>query len=217
MFTGLIEDLGIVRQIQTGSDSGLITVATSLPMEEIRLGESIAVNGVCLTVTRFGGGIFSADVSPESLSRSTLGELKSGQRVNLERALRLSDRLGGHFVSGHVDGVGQVVERFQDRNAVRFTIRMPEVLRRYLVEKGSVAIDGISLTVNTVIEDTFSLAIIPLSLAKTTLQDCRVGSQVNIETDILGKYVERLLQNRGDDKSPASSMDLEFLAKHGFL
>lgn len=217
MFTGLIEDLGIVRQLQNGSNSGLITVATGLPMAEIRLGESIAVNGVCLTVTHFGGGNFSADVSPESLSRSTLGELKPGNKVNLERALRLSDRLGGHFVSGHVDGVGEVIERFQDRNAVRFTIRMPKTLSPYLVEKGSVAIDGISLTVNKVLDDTFSLAVIPLSLSKTTLQDIRVGSRVNIETDILGKYVERLLKNRGDDPSPAGSMDLEFLAKNGFL
>jgi riboflavin synthase len=217
LFTGLIEDLGTVRQLQTGADSGRITIATGLPTAEIALGDSIAVNGVCLTVTSFGGGLFSADVSPESLSRTTLGELHPGQRVNLERALRLSDRLGGHLVSGHVDGVGQVVERSQDRNAVRFTIRMPAALSRYLVEKGSVAIDGISLTVNAVGPDTFSLAVIPHSLAKTTLQDRRVGSRVNIETDILGKYVERLLQNRGGNQAEAGSVGLEFLAKHGFM
>ncbi len=217
MFTGLIEDLGTVRQLQTGAESGRITIATGLPMGEIALGDSISVNGVCLTVISFGGGLFSADVSPESLSRTTLGDLHPGQRVNLERALRLSDRLGGHLVSGHVDGVGTVLERFQDRNAVRFTLQLPRALNRYLVEKGSVAVDGISLTVNAVGEDTFSVAVIPLSLAKTTLQDRLVGARVNIETDILGKYVERLLSNRGSESPETASLGLEFLAKHGFL
>jgi riboflavin synthase len=217
MFTGLIEDLGTVRQLQTGTESGRITIATGLPMSEIAVGDSIAVNGVCLTVTSFGGGLFSADVSPESLSRTTLGDLNPGQRVNLERALRLSDRLGGHLVSGHVDGVGLVLERFRDRNAVRFTLQVPRDLSRYLVEKGSVAVDGISLTVNAVGEDTFDLAVIPLSLAKTTLQDRPVGARVNIETDILGKYVERLLSNKGTRSPETASLGLEFLAKHGFL
>jgi riboflavin synthase len=219
LFTGLIEDLGVVRQLHCGTDGGRITIATRLPMAEIKLGDSIAVNGACLTVTAFGNGQFTADVSPESLARTTLQELQPGQRVNLERALRLGDRLGGHLVSGHVDGVGQVVERFQDRNSVRFTIKNPPSLSRYLVEKGSVTIDGISLTVNTVAQETFGLTIIPLSLAKTTLQDRKVGSRVNIETDILGKYVERLLQYRGTDQHEADSgsVDLDFLAKHGFL
>jgi riboflavin synthase len=217
MFTGLIEDLGTVRQLQTGAENGRITIATGLPMSEIAVGDSIAVNGVCLTVTSFGGGLFSADVSPESLLRTTLGGLNPGQRVNLERALRLSDRLGGHLVSGHVDGVGTVLERFRDRNAVRFTFQLPRDLSRYLVEKGSVAVDGISLTVNAVGEDTFDVAVIPLSLAKTTLQDRPVGARVNIETDILGKYVERLLSNRGTESPETASLGLEFLAKHGFL
>jgi riboflavin synthase len=217
MFTGLIEDLGTVRQLQTGAERGRITIATGLPMSEIAVGDSIAVNGVCLTVTSFGGGLFSADVSPESLSRTTLGGLNPGQRVNLERALRLSDRLGGHLVSGHVDGVGIILERFRDRNAVRFTLQVPRGLSRYLVEKGSVAVDGISLTVNAVGEDTFDVAVIPLSLAKTTLQDRPAGARVNIETDILGKYVERLLSNRGTESPETASLGLEFLAKHGFL
>jgi len=217
MFTGLIEDLGTVRQLYCGADSGKIAVATRLPMAEVRLGESIAINGVCLTVTSFGDGLFYADVSPESLSRTTLGDLQPGQQVNLERAVPLGGRMGGHLVSGHVDGVGQVVDRYQDRNAVRFTVRMPTALSRYLVEKGSVAIDGISLTVNEVGKDTFGLAVIPLSLAKTTLQERRVGSRVNIETDILGKYVERLLRFREAEPADGGSVDLEFLAKHGFL
>jgi riboflavin synthase len=217
LFTGLIEDLGTVRQLHTGAESGRITIATGLPMTEIAIGDSIAVNGVCLTVTSLGGGLFNADVSPESLSRTTLRDLHPGQRVNLERALRLSDRLGGHLVSGHVDGVGTVLERFRDRNAVRFTFQLPHALSRFVVEKGSVAVDGISLTVNAVGEEFFSVAVIPLSLAKTTLQDRPVGARVNIETDILGKYVERLLSSRGPEPPEAASLGLEFLAKHGFL
>ncbi|MEZ4599103.1 MAG: riboflavin synthase [Syntrophotaleaceae bacterium] len=217
MFTGLIEDLGSVRTLQRDGDSGRITISTALPLAEIRIGDSIAVNGACLTVTSLGDGMFTADVSPESLARTTLGELQTGQRVNLERALRVGDRLGGHLVSGHVDGVGQVVERVQERNTIRFTIKNPPTLSRYLVEKGSVCIDGISLTVNAVGRETFSLTIIPLSLAKTTLQDRKTGSRVNIETDILGKYVERLLRYRETGQPASGSVDLDFLAKHGFL
>lgn len=216
MFTGLIEDLGTVRSLQTGGGSGRITIATSLSMDEIALGDSIAVNGVCLTVVNYGSGQFSADVSAESLSRTVLGDLRPGQHVNLERALRLSDRLGGHLVSGHVDGLGVVTERYQDRNAVRFTVEVPAALQRYLVEKGSVAIDGISLTVNSVSAQGFSVAVIPHSLAKTTLQERRVGSTVNIETDLLGKYVERLLRP-ASERGEEGALSLDMLAKNGFL
>jgi riboflavin synthase len=216
MFTGLIEDLGTVRSLQTGGGSGRITIATGLPMEELALGDSIAVNGVCLTVVTFGSGQFSADVSAESLSRTVLGDLRPGQRVNLERALRLSDRLGGHLVSGHVDGLGVVTERYQDRNAIRFTIEVSASLQRYLVEKGSVAIDGISLTVNSVSTQGFSVAVIPHSLAKTTLQERRVGSTVNIETDLLGKYVERLMRPAAE-RVEEGALSLDMLAKNGFL
>jgi riboflavin synthase len=145
-----------------------------------------------------------------------LGHLRPGQQVNLERALRLSDRLGGHLVSGHVDGLGVVTERYQDRNAVRFTIEVPAALQRYLVEKGSVAIDGISLTVNSVSGKGFSVAVIPHSLAKTTLQERRVGSTVNIETDLLGKYVERLLRP-ASERGEEGALSLDMLAKNGFL
>ncbi len=216
MFTGLIEDLGSVRSLQTAGGSGVITIATALPMDEIAPGDSIAVNGVCLTVTAFGDGQFSADVSAESLSRTLLGELRPGQQVNLERALRLSDRLGGHLVSGHVDGLGKITERRPDRNAVRFTVEVAPSLGRYLAEKGSVAVDGISLTVNRVFDRGFSFAVIPHSLSRTTLQERRVGSRVNIETDLLAKYVERLLgpQPGGAERALLS---LDTLAKHGFL
>lgn len=214
MFTGLIEDLGTLRQLRRESDKVQLTVATRIPMAELVLGESIAVNGICLTVVAFGGGTFTADVSPESLACTTLGELGPGDPVNLERALRLGDRLGGHLVSGHVDGVAVLLEKSQDGNAVRLRFRMAAELNRLVVEKGSITIDGISLTVNQVSEETFSLAIIPQTLAATNLHHRHPGSRVNIETDIIGKYVARLLGQRGDAKS---SIDLDFLAKHGFL
>lgn len=216
MFTGLIEDLGTVRELRQGSAGARLTVATAIPMDELKLGESIAVNGICLTVTSFGGGSFTADVSPETLDRSNLSALLPGSRVNLERALRLGDRLGGHWVSGHVDAVGILEQLQRDGNAWRLGFRLPAEISRYLVEKGSVAIDGISLTVNSVCAETFSVAIIPHTLALTTLKEAKVGAQVNIETDILGKYVDRLFRRspRGENRPP---VDLEFLAKHGFL
>lgn len=216
MFTGLIQDVGTVRSLRRSADSIRLSVATRFPMEDLMLGESIAVNGVCLTAVSFGGGSFEADLSPESLERSTLGDLFPGSPVNLERALRLCDRLGGHLVSGHVDGIGTVVERRQDANAVRFTFRIPPELSRYFVVKGSVAVDGISLTVNEVGGETFGLAVIPHTLAATTLKDARPGCRVNVETDILGKYVERLLKG-GEPPPTGSGVDLQFLAKHGFL
>jgi riboflavin synthase len=216
MFTGLIEDLGTVRELRKGADTVRLAVATRIPMSELELGESIAVNGICLTVVTFGGGMFSADVSPETLERTNLGELVPGAAVNLERALRLSDRLGGHLVSGHVDAVATITERLRDRNAIRFTFRQPATVNRHVVEKGSVAIDGISLTVNKVTEETFAVAVIPHTLAMTTLKEKGVGSRVNIETDMIGKYVERLLKG-GETAPERKPLDLDFLAKHGFL
>lgn len=214
MFTGLIEDLGSVRRLRREADKVQLTVATQIPMAELVIGESIAVNGICLTVVAFSGGTFTADVSPESMTRTTLGELHPGDPVNLERALRLGDRLGGHLVSGHVDGVAVLLEKSQDGNAIRLKFRLAAELNRFVVEKGSITIDGISLTVNQVGEETFSVAIIPQTLAATNLQHRQSGSRVNIETDIIGKYVARLLGERGDVKP---SIDLDFLAKHGFL
>lgn len=216
MFTGLIEDLGTVRELRKSADSVRLNVATSIPINELVLGESIAVNGVCLTVVDFEDAHFTADVSPETISRSTLSFLKPGSRVNLERALRLGARMGGHLVSGHVDAVGTVIALVRDGNAWRFTFRIPAEVNRYVVEKGSVAIDGISLTVNKVSEETFAVAIIPHTLEMTTLQDRQVGASVNVETDLIGKYVERLL-GKASGRQPQSAVDLEFLARHGFL
>ncbi|MBN2644752.1 MAG: riboflavin synthase [Desulfuromonadaceae bacterium] len=213
MFTGLIEDLGEVRALRQQGGSTRICLATHLPMEEIALGDSIAVNGVCLTVVEWGGGTFSADVSPETLQRSNLGLLRAGSAVNLERALRLSDRLGGHLVSGHIDACAVVRQRATDGNAIRFSFDLDAAALRYVVEKGSVAIDGISLTVNQVTNDGFSVAVIPHSLAKTTLQHYGVGSRVNVETDLIGRYVEKLI-GRG---TQTGGLTLETLARNGFV
>jgi riboflavin synthase len=215
MFTGLIEDLGTLRDIRMGSLQAQLSVATNLPMAELTLGESIAVNGVCLTVTSFGDGAFVADVSPETLDCTSLGRLSRGARVNLERALRLSDRLGGHLVSGHVDGMAKIVGLHQDGNAWRFSFQAEAAVMHFLVAKGSVAIDGVSLTVNDVSETTFSLAIIPHTMSLTTLQERKIGDEVNIETDLIGKYVARFLRKGDSDKPQGVTMDA--LAKHGFL
>jgi riboflavin synthase len=214
MFTGLIEDVGTLLELRRGADAASVTVATALPTAELRLGDSIAVNGVCLTVTACGDSRFTADVSPETLLKTTLGALPRGARVNLERALRLCDRLGGHLVSGHVDGMARIVERTRQGNAWRFAFQLEAELVRLLVAKGSVAIDGISLTVNEVGAERFTVMIIPHTLGQTTLADRQVGEPVNVETDLIGKYVARLLGGSG---APNAGVTLDLLAKSGFL
>jgi len=216
MFTGLIEDVGSVRNLAREGAAARLTVATGLPLESIVLGDSVAVNGACLTVVAKGGGELTFDASPETLERTTLGTLGSGAPVNLERALRLSDRLGGHIVTGHVDFIAHVSERRETSGNIVFGFRIPGQFVRYLVAKGSVTIDGISLTVNTVSDDGFSVNIIPHTAAKTTLNGMRPGGRVNIETDILGKYVERLLAF-GSAGQKEGGLTLELLAKSGFL
>jgi len=219
MFTGLIEDIGVVHELRHSGSSVQLHVATSLPVAEIKLGDSIAVNGICLTVVKYGSGFFVADVSPETLGCSNLSQVTPGSEVNLERALQLSDRLGGHLVSGHVDAVATVASRRQDGNAIRFRFKLDQATLRYVVEKGSITIDGISLTVNSVDAESFSVAIIPHSLEQTTLKNLTVGSQVNIETDIIARYVEKLLgvqpstaKGRGE-----SGLTMAQLAKNGFM
>lgn len=215
MFTGLIEDLGHLKELRSGADRAVLTVETGLPLSDFKIGESIAVNGVCLTVTAFSQGLFSADVSPETLKCTTLGSLARGARLNLERALRLSDRLGGHLVTGHVDGLARIIERRQAGNAWIFSFQAEAALLAGLVAKGSITIDGISLTLNEVFDESFSLAVIPHTLAMTTLNDRKVGDEVNVETDLIGKYVARFLQNGALAKPGGVTM--ETLAKHGFL
>jgi riboflavin synthase len=213
MFTGLIEDTGRVENFHRRGEAGLLTVETSLPIAEIAIGDSVAVNGACLTVTEKGGRAVTFDVSPESIARTTIGKLRIGNRVNLERALKLGDRLGGHIVSGHIDCCGRLI-RIENRSGNhQLQFSLPDQHARYLVEKGSVTIDGISLTINALSQDGFSVNIIPHTFTNTTLEKIRTGDEVNIETDIIGKYVERLVQpwKKGGDIS------MGFLAENGFI
>ncbi len=216
MFSGLIEEVGKVVGIERGGAAARLRVASSLPAEEICLGDSIAVNGVCLTVVALSGTTATFDVSPETLERTAFRALRPGSPVNLERALRLSDRLGGHIVSGHVDCVATLVERREVSGNIVFAFTLPREFSRYVVEKGSIAIDGISLTVNAASADGFAVNVIPHTAEKTTLREKAVGDPVNIEVDILAKYVERLL-GRGGEEAEKSGVTLDLLAKSGFL
>jgi riboflavin synthase len=196
MFTGLIEDVGRVAHLRLGHRSAVLTVQTRLPMRSMELGASIAVNGACLTVTKKGRKDFTVDVSPETLNRTSLGMLATGSVVNLERPLRLQDRLGGHLVSGHVDGVAVVESIEIQAEFTFFTFAVPAFLGALMVPKGSVAVDGISLTVNGSSQRRFTVAIIPFTLQHTNLRLRRLGDKVNIETDLIGKYVQKFLVHR---------------------
>ena len=220
MFTGIVQGLGTIKSVRKMAEGSVLAIQTDFELDSPQQGESIAVNGVCLTATTISDNEFTADVSPETLSRSNLGQLGPGSRVNLERALRLSDRLGGHIVSGHIDCTGEVVERRQQKDFTLFTFRIDSRYDRYLIEKGSVAIDGISLTVNSCSRGVFSVAIIPHTLGVTSLGFRKVGDSVNIELDIIGKYVEKMMKP-GDDNTQAENsgdgLNTELLAKYGFL
>lgn len=219
MFTGLIEDIGEIVQIGRKGESFQIAVASHLALDSKEIGASIAVDGVCLTAVAIEKSQFTVEVSPETLARTTLTTRKRGDRVNLERALRLSDRLGGHLVTGHVDGTGVIRALSRPRNAVVLTIAAGEEIMRFLVAKGSVAVDGISLTVNEVEADAFSLSIIPHTAQATTIGEKKGGDRVNLETDILGKYVEKFLSGAvtGPRKRDGSaSLTYDFLRKQGF-
>jgi riboflavin synthase len=208
MFTGIIKDLGRIVDVETGADGQRLSVGTDWETDSFELGESIAVDGVCLTVTDVDDGRFDVDVSPETLDRTTLGELGAGDEVHLERALRVGDRLGGHFVQGHIDGVGTLVSRERDGDAWRLDFEAPEGVARWLVSKGSIAIDGVSLTVNAVDECRFSVAIIPHTADKTKLASYQPGDRVNLEADMLGKYVGRLMA-RGRELDDAPFPDFQ--------
>jgi riboflavin synthase len=214
MFTGIIEDKGRVLKVEYRGQEKRLTIGLPPHLTEVQLGDSINLNGVCLTVARKGQQSIDLDLSRETLQRSALGELKQGDEVNLERALRLNDRLGGHIVNGHIDGVGVIIEKKKERDFLQLTIRIPESVSKYVVQKGSIAIDGISLTVNEYQGGEIRLTLIPYSIEKTTLVDKKVGDRLNVEADILGKYVEKLLA-RGDKKT--GEMDLSFLKEHGFI
>lgn len=211
MFTGIIQSVGRVAAIERRGGDARLHIA-GLPLADGALGESIAVSGVCLTAVAFTGDGFLADVSGETLACTTLGDWSVGQAVNLERALAVGDRLGGHIVSGHVDGVGEVVARRPDGRSERFTLRAPAALARYIAAKGSITVDGVSLTVNTVDGTTFGVNIVPHTLAHTSLGALRAGSRVNLEVDLLARYLERLL-----GREAGGEVDLALLADNGFL
>lgn len=219
MFTGIIEAVGtIISAQQTAGDVRLQIHAGLLDMADVKLGDSIATSGICLTVIDFGTDWYAADVSLETISRTTLKHWKAGQRVNLEKALLPTTRLGGHLVSGHVDGVGEIVVARQDARSLYFEVQAPDTLAKYLAEKGSITVDGISLTINHLNGARLSLNLVPHSAAQTTISAWKVGTQVNLEVDVLARYLERLLL--GDKAAQAtakSSIDMSFLAENGFL
>jgi riboflavin synthase len=219
MFTGIIQAVGEVAAMEpSGGDLRLRIRTGKLPLDDVALGDSICTNGVCLTVVELPGDGYWADVSVESLNFTTLGDLKPGSRVNLEKALTPASRLGGHIVSGHVDGVGEVVSLHKDARSIRFVLRAPEALARYIAHKGSICVDGTSLTVNAVDGAEFDLNIIPQTMAETVFGEYEPGSRVNLEVDVIARYLERLVL--GDDAAKPGSgaeLSLQTLAENGFL
>ncbi len=216
MFTGIIEEIGTIQTIQKGEKSSQLTIVADKILDDLKYGDSVATDGVCLTVSELYGNTFVADVMAQTLRNSTLGSLRIGSRVNLERALQLSTRLGGHLVSGHIDCQGEIVNVHNEDIARWVEIEISQELLRYVVEKGSVAIDGISLTVAKLTPITFSVSTIPVTQTDTTLANKKVGDKVNIELDILAKYTERLLGFKVDE-TPKTKVDMDFLRENGFL
>ena len=215
MFTGIVEEMGQVEGIQRGRQSAILTIRAKTVLEGTKIGDSIAVNGVCLTVTTLTPDRFTADVMHETLDRSSLAQLKRGSAVNLERAMAADGRFGGHIVAGHIDGTGRVAEVQKDDNAIWYTIQAAPQVLRYIVEKGSIAVDGISLTVARVEDDRFAISAIPHTVAQTVLRDRKEGDLVNLETDIIGKYVEKLLKPAPESQA-SGGITLDFLVRHGF-
>ena len=220
MFTGLVAELGTVQRLARQGNSYHLTVGAQKVLQNLKIGDSVAVNGTCLTVVRMDEGGFTADVMPETVRLTNIGSLQPGSKVNLERTLRLCDGLDGHIVSGHVEGLGTISEQRPEGIAVVVTIATPPELLKYIIKKGSIAIDGISLTVTEVTDTSFSVSLIPHTAKETTLGFKKVGDSVNLETDILGKYVERMLtwNNAAKEQaSPADALDKKMLLENGFL
>lgn len=225
IFTGIVEETGKIESVANGNKSAIITIIADKVLKGTKIGESIAVNGVCLTVTSISGNKFTADVMAETIRRSSLGTLKHGSKVNLERAMAADGRFGGHIVSGHIDGTGVIRSLEREDNAVWVEIETPDKLLKYIVEKGSIAIDGISLTVAKLTDDSFSVSVIPHTGEETTLLAKKPGDIVNLENDIVGKYVERLMNFNTSQKSPfdnktatstKSNITMDFLTENGF-
>ena len=214
MFTGIVEEIGLVENVKKGPASASVTINAPAVTAGTKTGDSIAVNGICLTVTSLAGSTFTADIMHESLNRSSLSDLRRGCRVNLERAMAADGRFGGHIVSGHVDGTGIISAIREDDNAVWYTVKTSPAIMRYVVEIGSVTIDGVSLTVAAVTEDSFSVSVIPHTRQVTIMGDLRAGDKVNLENDIIGKYVEKFL--KPEETSVKSNITREFLTRCGF-
>jgi len=212
MFTGIIEDKGKVMRVEHRGREKKLTLELPIHLTEMQLGDSININGVCLTIVEKRGQTIGVDLSSETLQKTVLGELKEGDQINFERALKVTDRLGGHIVTGHIDGIGVITEQRKEGDYLYLGIRIPRFMSRYVVQKGSIAIDGISLTVNECENEEIKMTLIPYTLEKTVLRKKKVGDRVNVETDIMGKYVEKMI-NRGEK---SKGMDLSFLKEHGF-
>jgi riboflavin synthase len=217
MFTGIIEEIGIVQEFNFVNGFGIIRVGCANVLEDTKIGDSIATNGVCLTVKEIGTNSFKAEVMGETLAKSNLGRLKTGDKLNLERALKLSDRLGGHIVSGHIDGVGKIISIKEESNGTWFTISAPKEVLKYIIYKGSITIDGISLTVAYVDDLVFKVSVIPHTLDNTILPFKKVDSKVNLECDLVGKYIEKLFTgNKSNEEVESSNITMEFLKNSGF-
>ena len=217
MFTGLIQDIGKIQSIDRRGEGIGLTISTQLDLSQAKIGDSISVEGVCLTITKLSGRAFYAEVSPETLRRTTLPNAREGQPVNLETAMKMSDPLGGHLVSGHVDGTGEIIETVAEGNSIRYRFWVPAEISRFLIEKGSVAVDGISLTVMECQGQEFSVSVIPHTAQSTTLGKKKSGDPVNLENDLIAKYVEKFVHAREDLAGERSRVDYAFLAKHGFV
>ncbi len=218
MFTGIVEEMGVIKRLEKSGAGTTLTILASTVMDDLEAGASVSVNGACLTVVSVGEREFAVEVSPETLAVTTLGQLAAGTPVNLERAMRVHDRIGGHLVAGHVDGVGSIQNRTPEGNAIVLTIEAPREVLRYCVHKGSITLDGISMTINEVSDRNFSVAVIPHTAKATTLGLKKPGETVNLEADLIGKYVERLLQDRGQlPAKPAPVIDRDYLQKHGLI
>jgi riboflavin synthase len=218
MFTGIVEEMGVVRSLDSSLAGSRLSILAETILDDLAVGASVSVSGVCLTVVTVGEREFTVELSPETLSVTMLGTLASGIPVNLERAMRMNERIGGHLVAGHVDAVGSIRDRRQEGTSTILTIEAPADVLRYCVAKGSVAIDGISMTINDVSDRSFSVVVIPHTAKMTTLGLKKIGDAVNLETDLIGKYVERLLQERGQQPpKPAPVIDRDYLKKRGLL
>ncbi|PMJ94801.1 riboflavin synthase [Vibrio sp. 10N.261.55.A7] len=217
MFTGIVETVGTLAAITPkGEDISVTVNVGTLDMSDVQLGDSIATNGVCLTVVAFNSNSYTADLSVETLNKTGFIDYQAGDRVNLEKAMLPTTRFGGHIVSGHVDGVGEIVERHQVGRAIEFWVAMPAELSKYVAEKGSITVDGISLTVNDLRKNAFKLTIVPHTGEETTINDFQVGRKVNLEVDVLARYMERLLQSQKEQNEPSSRLSMEFLQQNGF-